>query len=58
MKQIIMLNTALYAERIHKETKDDSAGKIVDNFNRWEKKVVVVDEDDETKDVHYAVKDI
>lgn len=57
MKQIIMLNTALCAQNLHKETPSEQTEQIVNNFNNWEKRMVIVDEEDKTKDIHYAIKE-
>ena len=58
MIQVIMLRTAQFAEKFHKETGSFSASKNISDFNRWEKKLVIIDEDDESKDVHYAINNL
>ena len=54
-----MLSTAQYVEKLYKETSDDNikdaTRDLVEAFNKGEKRVVIVDEEDAEKDIHYSV---
>jgi len=54
-QRVIMLNTALYAETVHKQTLDEETAGLIADFNSGEKKLIIIDDEDATKDIHYAI---